>query len=242
MGLNTRAGVARFVGSLTTRLGPLIRPQASALIKVSCFRGYLLRSFLGSPCLCLVLAHSLICALACEGLAAGSWIMRSSPSRVQACSSADAPAGGSASPTEVISGLQAFLAAAKAESSASVRKALAQAVAQLTAYAPEARAAKLFAEVAEMYQQGECPWTRPAFCSLLGASLAWQHWLQRQGSSSTACTSPPSIGHRQYPGLFTTCKHASKLTRWLPPSAWLLQPIRLPQASTLPLPSSTDCR
>ena len=35
MGLNTRAGVARFVGSLTTRLGPSMRPQTGALMKVS---------------------------------------------------------------------------------------------------------------------------------------------------------------------------------------------------------------
>ena len=60
--------------------------------------------------------------------------------------------------------VQAFLAAAKAESSASVRKALAQTVAQLAAHAPEARAAKLFAEVADMYRQGE-PWS--AWCCRL---------------------------------------------------------------------------
>ena len=60
---------------------------------------------------------------------------------------------------------QAFLAAAKAESSASVRKALAQTVAQLAAHAPEARAAKLFAEVADMYRQGEL-WTAGR-CQLL---------------------------------------------------------------------------
>ena len=35
VGLNTRAGVARFVGSLTTRMGPSMRPQTGALMKVS---------------------------------------------------------------------------------------------------------------------------------------------------------------------------------------------------------------
>ena len=49
--------------------------------------------------------------------------------------------------------MQALLAAAKAESSASVRRAFAQATAQVAKHAAEPRVAKLFADIADMYRQ-----------------------------------------------------------------------------------------